>query len=103
MSDQIYDKVACHPKFRELVTKRSSFALKLSIIVLVVYYAFVVLATMAPDLFSSPLTENLTWPLGLVIGFGIQIFAFLMTGVYVYRANGEFDTLNRAIIEESSR
>lgn len=103
MSDQIYDKVARHPKFRELVTKRSGFALKLSIIVLVVYYSFVVLATMAPELFSSPLTEGLTWPLGLVIGFCIQIFAFLMTGVYVYRANGEFDTLNRAIIEESSR
>lgn len=103
MSEQIYDKVACHPKFRELVSKRSSFALKLSIIVLVVYYAFVLLATTAPDVFSTPLADGLTWPLGLVIGFAIQIFAFLMTGVYVHRANGEFDSLNRTIIEESSR
>lgn len=103
MSEQIYDKVARHPKFRELVSKRKNFALKLSIIVLVVYYAFVLLATTAPELFASPLAHGLTWPLGLVIGFCIQIFAFLMTGIYVHRANGEFDSLSRTIIEESSR
>jgi uncharacterized membrane protein (DUF485 family) len=103
VSEQTYERVANHPKFQELCKKRNGFALLLSFIVLGIYYAFVLVAALDPGLFSSPLAEGLTWPLGLAAGFAIQIFAFLMTGIYVSRANREFDSLNREIIEEATR
>lgn len=103
MSDQTYERVANHPKFQELCKKRNGFALVLSLIVLGVYYAFVLVASLNPGLFSAPLAEGLTWPVGLAAGFAIQMFAFLMTGVYVSRANSEFDSLNREILEEAGR
>ncbi|MBX9634182.1 MAG: DUF485 domain-containing protein, partial [Magnetospirillum sp.] len=98
-----YDRVVAHPKYAELMRKRNRFALTLSAIVLGVYYSFVLVATMAPSVFSSPLSEGMTWCVGLLAGFIIQAFAFVMTGIYVRRANGEFDSLNRTLIEETAR
>jgi len=103
MSDHVYERVVAHPKFAELMAKRNRFALLLSAIVLAVYYSFVMVATLAPATFSSPLSEGMTWCLGLAAGFLIQAFAFVMTGIYVRRANGEFDALNRTLIEETAR
>ncbi len=103
MSDKTYDRVVAHPKFAELMKKRNRFALILSVIVLGVYYSYVAMATMAPAVFQSPIAEGSAWCFGLLAGFAIQAFAFLMTGVYVRRANGEFDALNRTLIEETTR
>jgi uncharacterized membrane protein (DUF485 family) len=103
MHDQTYDRVVAHPKYAELMKKRNRFALLLSAIVLGVYGTFVFMATMSPATFASPLSEGMTWCVGLLAGFVIQAFAFVMTGVYVRRANGEFDALNRVLIEETAR
>lgn len=103
MSDPTYDKVVAHPKFAELMKKRNRFALLLSAIVLGVYYTYVLIASLAPTTFAAPIGEGYTWCVGLLAGFIIQGFAFLMTGVYVRRANGEFDAINRTLIEEAGR
>lgn len=103
MSDPTYDKVVAHPKFAELMKKRNRFALLLSVIVLGVYYTYVLIASLAPATFAAPIGEGYTWCIGLLAGFIIQGFAFLMTGVYVRRANGEFDAINRTLIEEAGR
>jgi uncharacterized membrane protein (DUF485 family) len=103
MSDPTYDKVVAHPKFAELMKKRNRFAVVLSVIVLAVYYTYVMVATMAPATFAAPIGEGYTWCIGLLAGFLIQAFAFVMTGVYVRRANGEFDAINRTLIEEAGR
>lgn len=103
MSDPTYDKVVAHPKFAELMKKRNRFALLLSAIVLGVYYTYVMIAALAPATFAAPIGEGYTWCLGLLAGFIIQGFAFVMTGVYVRRANGEFDAINRTLIEEAGR
>jgi len=101
--DKIYDKVIQNPTFHELRRRRNRFALALSAVILVVYYSFVWMAATQPALFSSPLSEGLTWCFGLAAGFAIQAFAFVMTGIYVARANTEFDSMNRTLIAEASR
>ena len=39
--------------------------------------------------------------IGLLIGWGVQVFSFLMTGIYVSRANGKFDAMTRAAVREA--
>jgi uncharacterized membrane protein (DUF485 family) len=96
-----YDKIAANPHFVELVGKRNRFAITLSLIVLSVFGSFVYIATMRPDIFSKPISSTSVWCVGLVAGFLIQMFAFLMTGVYTRRANHEFDDLFETIVKEA--
>ena len=37
---------------------------------------------------------------GMPIGVGVILSAVLLTGIYVWRANGEFDRLTREIVED---
>lgn len=96
-----YNKIAANPHFGDLVRLRSKFALRLSAIVLTIFGIFVFVATMMPEVFTKSIGFGSKWPVGLIAGFGIQIFAFIMTGVYAHRANHEFDEKFEQIVKEA--
>ncbi len=100
MSQHVYDRVKANPKFAELVQKRSSFAWGLSIIMLVVYYAFILVIAFSPATFGQKIGSGVT-TVGIPVGFGIIVLAFILTGIYTKRANGEFDDLTNQIKEEA--
>jgi uncharacterized membrane protein (DUF485 family) len=99
--EEAYNKIASSAQFNELVRKRNRFAFTLSAIVLIVYYVFVLFAATQGDGFATPVADGSKVVIGLLIGWGIQIFSFLMTGVYVNRANGEFDAMTKAAVREA--
>ena len=41
--------------------------------------------------------------LGIPIGVSIIVFAFLLTGIYVWVANSRFDEMNRELIKEVTK
>lgn len=93
-------RILANPKFQELVQKRSAFAWTLSIAMLVIYYGFILLVAFGKGFLGTPIGSGVTtW--GIPIGLFTIISAFILTGIYVNRANGEFDELNRQIMEES--
>lgn len=102
MSATTSDRIVAHPKYQELLRKRNRFSLLLSVIVLIVCVSFVAFA-MDPVAFSARIAEGSAISWGIVIGFSIEVFCFIMTGIYVWRANGEFDAINRALIKETSQ
>jgi uncharacterized membrane protein (DUF485 family) len=99
----IQARIRKNPKFAEMVSKRSRLALILSLIVLVPYYAFMMITAFNPKLLALPISEGsiitIGWPIGAVIIVG----AWLTTAVYISRANGEFDKLNKEILDEASQ
>ena len=90
--NNIQAKIRNHPKFAELVGKRTRFAVILSLVVLVPYYSYMLLVSLQPQLFAAKISE------GSVITIG-----WLLTGVYVSRANGEFDRLNEEVLKEARK
>jgi len=96
------ERIRNNPKFRELVNKRSRFAWTLTILVLVIYYGFIVLIAFNKSFLAASFLGGVT-TVGFPIGVGVILSAIALTGFYVYRANGEFDDLNRQIIEEARR
>lgn len=100
MSQNIYDRVRANPKFTELVQKRSRFAWKLAIIMLVVYYAFILVIAFSPATFGQPIGHGVT-TVGIPVGLAIIFIAFILTGIYTQRANSEFDELTNQIKEEA--
>ncbi|MDF1896977.1 DUF485 domain-containing protein [Rahnella contaminans] len=100
MNDLIYQRVVSNPRFRELVQKRSRFAWLLSGITLVLYVAFILLIAFDPQWLGTPLYEGATITRGIPVGVGLIVISFILTGIYVIRANNEFDQLTADIIRE---
>jgi uncharacterized membrane protein (DUF485 family) len=103
MSSHLYQKVRANPRFAELAGKRSRFALLLSAIVLMSYYAMMMLVAFAPEALRTPIAEGATLTIGVPIGAAIIIGSWLLTGWFVSRANGEFDQINAELIREASK
>lgn len=101
MSSSMYAHIRRNPRFAELVSKRTRFATILSAIVLTIFYGFVLLVAFAPDLIGSRLsgTSNLTF--GVAAGLFQFIFFWVLTFIYVRRANGEFDDINNEIVRSA--
>lgn len=95
MDNKLVERIKANPKYHELVSKRSSFAVKLAIFVLVVYYGFVLVIAFDKEFFATKVGEVMTvaWP----IAVAIIIIAFVTTLIYVVKANGEFEDLTNDI------
>ena len=103
MNDSIYLSIQNSPRFKELVRTRDRFAWILSAIMLGLYSAFILLIAYGPQILGAKLSpgSSITW--GIPLGVGLIVSAFVLTGIYVRRANGEFDDLNAAILKEAAQ
>jgi len=99
MTKETIRKIKNNPKYQLLVEKRSSFAWTLSIIMLVVYYTFIMIIAFKPSIFAIKIGSGVI-TLGIPVGIAIIIISFILAGIYVYRANGEFDKLTQEIKDE---
>jgi uncharacterized membrane protein (DUF485 family) len=95
-------KIEANPKYHELRRKRGSFGWILTILMLVVYFGYIALIAFNKPFLAQPIGNGVT-TLGIPIGMGVIIFTIVITGIYVRRANGEFDDLTAEILEEASK
>ncbi|KOC88603.1 DUF485 domain-containing protein [Winslowiella iniecta] len=100
MNDVIYQRIEKSARFKELVRKRQAFALLLSLIMLVLYVGFILLIAFAPGWLGTPLHEGTNVTRGIPLGVGLIVISFVLTAIYVWRANGEFDRLTKQILSE---
>ncbi|CAM5788005.1 hypothetical protein CCAE64S_02090 [Castellaniella caeni] len=100
MGDKQTQNIVSNPKYQYLRRTRLRFGWTLTVFMLLVYYAFIGVIAFDKELFSAKLGEGvMTW--GIPVGFGVIVFSVLITGLYVCRANGEFDRLTREIVQEA--
>ena len=88
------------PNYKELVRRRSSLGWMLSAIMLVIYFGFILLVAYAPKFLGTPIGTGVT-TIGIPIGLSVIVLAFLLTGIYVRKANSSYDTLIRKIVEDN--
>jgi uncharacterized membrane protein (DUF485 family) len=100
MATASYKTIENNPSYQELVRKRSSFGWSLSAAMLVIYFGFILLVGYAPKTLGIPLGSGVM-TLGIPIGLLVIISAFVLTGLYVARANSQYDTLVRKIVEDA--
>jgi len=97
MKQEMVDRIKNDPDFIHLVKTRSKFAWTLTIVMLVIYFGFVLTIAFDPSILGTPLSEGSVTTVGIPVGVGVIIIAFVLTGIYVRRANGEFDELTAKI------
>lgn len=99
MNDELVERIKSNPKYQELVKKRTGFALKLGIFVLVMFYAYILTIAFNPTLLGT-LTGNGVMTVAFPIAAAIIVISFITTLIYVKRANGEFENLTNSIRED---
>ncbi|HZF70254.1 DUF485 domain-containing protein [Sulfuricurvum sp.] len=97
MKQEMVDRIKNDPDFLHLVKTRTSFAWTLTIVMLVIYFGFVLTIAFDPSILGAQLSAGAVTTVGIPVGVAVIVIAFALTGIYVRRANGEFDELTAKI------
>lgn len=92
-----HESIEQDPNYQELVRRRSSLGWTLTLIMLIIYFGFILLVAYAPKFLGTPLGTGVT-TIGIPIGLFVIVSAFLLTGIYVVKANSSYDPLIRKIV-----
>jgi uncharacterized membrane protein (DUF485 family) len=101
VDDRTISRIRKNPKFVELERRRNGFSWTLCILMLAIYYGFIALVAFAPGLMARTFGEGSVLTLGFPLGLGVILSAVVLTGIYVWRANSEFDRLTRDVVESA--
>ena len=96
MSIDWVNRVLQDPAYAELHRKRSRLAWILTLAMLVIYYGFILLIAFSPSTLAMRIGSGAT-TLGFPLGAAVILSAIALTGVYVWKANSEFDRLNEQL------
>ncbi len=96
MDDATAARIRANPSYIELEQTRRSLGWTLTIIMLVIYYGFIALVAFFPSVIGMSVGGAITF--GLPLGIAVILSAIVLTGIYVWRANGRFDQLSREIV-----
>lgn len=99
MDPAVYKRVESNPKFRELVEARGRFATTLTVVMLAIYFGFVLLVAFAKPFLATQIGGGVV-TIGIPLGLLVIVSAFVLTGIYVAKANTTFDRLNADILRE---
>ena len=102
MTDSIVARIEANPKYHELKRKRTAFGWTLTILMLIVYFGYIALIAFNKPFLAQPIGGGVT-TLGIPIGMGVIVFTIVITGIYVRRANSEFDSLTKDILKDASQ
>ena len=95
-------RIEASPAFHTLVGRRGRFVWSLSLLMVVLYFGFILLVAFAPELLGRPLADGWVTTIGIPLGVLLIVVSFVLTGIYVRRANREFDAAVARLIEELS-
>lgn len=98
MQPDLTARILSDPRYQELKAKRSRFGWWLTLAMMIVYYGFILLVAFDKPFLATRLGAGVT-TIGMPIGLGVILFTVLITGIYVRRANSEYDTLTEQIAQ----
>jgi len=99
MNNELVDRIENNPKYKELVSKRTSFGIKLGIFVLVMFYTFIMTIAFNKEVLATTIGDGVT-TIAFPIALAILVISFITTLIYVKRANGEFEDLTNEIKDD---
>ena len=102
MQDPMVERIARNPKYQQLKATRNRLGWTLTILMLIVYYGYIGLIAFDKELLATPIGAGVT-TLGIPMGMALIVFTVIITGIYVRRANREFDAATRDILKDATK
>jgi cation/acetate symporter len=101
MSEAVYARIRANPKFVQLVERRGRLAWTLAAVVFVLFYALVLTIAFAPGVIGSRVMEGSTLSVGIAAGLFQFVFFWVLTAVYVGKANSDFDAMTAEVVADA--
>lgn len=99
MHEILVPQIVANQHYQQLVRLRTRFGWTLTAMMMIVYYGFILLIAFDKELLSARIGNGvMTW--GIPVGLFVIVFTVVITGIYVSRANKQFDDLTEAIRKE---
>lgn len=95
MSSTKTNEILQSAAFKKLVKNRWSISLTFTFLMLFVYIGFLMVVAYQKETLKMPVGDSLN--LAIIVGMGIIVFSWLITGVYVYWANNYYDAAVKEI------
>jgi uncharacterized membrane protein (DUF485 family) len=103
MSSTLYARIRRNRRFTELVDKRNRFTARLLTLVLTLFFGFIGVVSFQPKIIGQRLSQTSALTVGVVAEFSLFIIFLAVAGLYVHRANGEFDSITQDLIKEEGK
>jgi uncharacterized membrane protein (DUF485 family) len=78
-------------EFKELMRRKNSISLVLTALTLIVYFGFMLLLAFGQQVLAAKVSRSAT--LGIPLGIGVIVLAWILTGIYVRWANTKYDEM----------
>lgn len=98
IQDDEVQAVLNNPTFKQLVRKKRILSWSLSALMLIIYIGFILLVAYNPEFLHSSFSGVITW--GIPLGIGVIVAAFVLSAVYAFIANGEYDQLTQEVVNQ---
>jgi len=99
-TDPRVERIASHPAYQRLRRSRNRLGWVLTVLMLLAYYGYIGLIAFDKAFLATPLSTGSMTTIGIPIAIGLMVFTIAITGIYVRRANKEFDQLTHQIVED---
>lgn len=94
------DTIRQLPEYAALTRARKKIMWPLSIITIAAYFVLILAIAFNPHSLGNPVGNGVT-SIGIMLGLGIILLCFVVTGIYVYYANRVLEPLNQAILKKA--
>lgn len=87
------------PEFKDLASRKNRISIILTVATLVIYYGFILLIAFKRDVFAVRVIGSTTF--GILLGIGVIIACWVLTGIYVRWANQKYDSMVARLQEKA--
>lgn len=99
-TDPMLARIEANPKYQELRHTRGRLGWFLTILMLVAYFGFIGLIAFDKEFLALRMGSGVS-TVGIPIALGLIVFTVLLTGLYIWRANSEYDRLVHELLQET--
>ena len=96
---QVRRTILDDPDFKELSRQKNRISLILTVVILLVYFTYMLLIAFSKSALSAPVANG---TVGIPVGIGVIVLAWVLTGIYVRWANTQYDALVEKVKQKIS-
>ena len=93
-------RVLVNPEFQKMARQKSLLGWSFTVIMFTVYVVYILFIGLDPHAFGKPVSDGSVTTWGIYVGLFVIFFSILITGVYIFIANGKFDKMTRGVVRD---